>query len=198
MVRRWRETEGGFTLVELLVSMMILSIVLGGITSVVISTLRVEQTQQQLQEVVDDGRLSMTRIRQELRAARRIYEGSGGDRLRFWVDQNQDALVQPEEQICYVVQPVDGSNRWRIVRWSHAEDPGDCTPTADPPAGQTARTVAATLVDPAPFVELSPPPGGIADPPTREVSILLDLQVDAGRGPDSIQVEGNIRLRNVP
>jgi prepilin-type N-terminal cleavage/methylation domain-containing protein len=198
MARRWRETEHGFTLVELLVSMLILSIVMGAITSVVISTLRVEQNQKQMQTVIDDGRLSITRIRQELRAARRVYEGSGGDRLHFWVDQNQDALVQPEEQICYVVQPVTGNNRWRIVRWTHAEEPDDCTPTASPPSGQTARTVAATLVDPEPFVELSPAPGGIADPPTREVSIRLVLEVDAPRGPGAIEVEGSIRLRNVP
>jgi prepilin-type N-terminal cleavage/methylation domain-containing protein len=198
MARRWKETEGGFTLVELLVSMLILSIVMGAITSVVISTLRVEQNQQQMQTVIDDGRLSMTRIRQELRAARRVYEGSGSDSLHFWVDQNQDALVQPEEQICYVVQPVDGNNRWRIVRWSHAEEPEDCTPTATPPVGQSPRTVAATLVDPNPFVELSPPPGGIADPPTREVSLLLVLEVDAPRGPGAIEVEGSVRLRNVP
>jgi prepilin-type N-terminal cleavage/methylation domain-containing protein len=188
--------EKGFTLVELLVTMLILSIVTSGITSVVISTMRTEQNQRQMQDVIDDGRISMARIRQELRAARRVHETSGPDRLHFWVDQNQDSLVQPEEQICYVVEPI-GTARYQISRWAGAVGPEDCAPGAMP-AGESKRVVARTLVDPEPFVSYTPEPGGIEDPPTREVSILLDLQVEAARGPDSIVVEGSIRLRNVP
>jgi prepilin-type N-terminal cleavage/methylation domain-containing protein len=196
MERLRREGQAGFTLVELLVTIMILGIVMSGITSVVVSTLRTEQNQRQMQDVIDDGRLSMTRIRQELRGARRIHESSGPDRLHFWVDQNQDALVQPEEQICYVVEPI-GTARYQISRWASAMQAEDCAPGAMP-AGESRRVVAMTLVDPEPFVAYTPEPGGIQDPPTREVSILLDLQVEAARGPDSIIVEGSIRLRNVP
>jgi prepilin-type N-terminal cleavage/methylation domain-containing protein len=188
--------EGGFTLVELMITVMIVGIVTTGITSVVISSLRTEQDQRQLQDVIDDGRLSMTRIRQELRAARRIHESSGPDRLHFWVDQNQDALVQPEEQICYVVEPI-GTARYQISRWAGAVDPEDCAPGSMPP-GESLRVVARTLVDPEPFVAFTPEPGGIADPPTREVSLLLELEVEAPRGPSSITVEGSVRLRNVP
>jgi prepilin-type N-terminal cleavage/methylation domain-containing protein len=196
MTRPRRQAEGGFTLVELLVTIMILGVVTTGISSVVISTMRTEQNQRQLQDVIDDGRISMARIRQELRQARRVHESSGPDRLHFWVDRNQDALVQPEEQICYVVEPI-GTARYQISRWAGAVTAADCAP-GEKPAGEPLTVVARTLLDPEPFVAYRPEPGGIADPPTREVSILLDLQVDALRGPDSTIVEGSIRLRNVP
>ncbi len=188
--------EGGFTLVELLVAVMIMSIVMGGITSVIISTTRVESDQQELQQVVDDGRLSMTRIRQEVREARRILEASNGGLLHFWVDQNQDALMQPEEFICYAVEELAGAGRYRIARWEGADD--GCSVALIP---ADAPTLASTLLDPTPFVAYTPLPPDELDPfgtPTREVEIFLDLEVQNARGPGSVEVMGNVRLRNVP
>lgn len=190
--------DDGFTLVELLVAVMIMSIVMGGITSVVISTTRVESDQQELQQVVDDGRLSLTRIRQEVREARRILEASDGSNLHFWVDRNQDALVQPAEVVCYAVEALDGAStgRYRVARWEGADD--GCSAALIP---ADAPTLASTLLDPAPFVAYTPLPPDALDPfgaPTREVEIFLDLEVANSRGPGSVEVMGNIRLRNVP
>jgi prepilin-type N-terminal cleavage/methylation domain-containing protein len=187
--------EDGFTLVELLVTILILSVVMTGITSVVISTMRTEQYQRSLQDVVDDGRLSLARIRKELRSARRVHETSNESALHFWVDKNQDALVQPEEQICYEVEAI-GTGRYQISRWTHHELNTTCAAAAA--AGQPKQVVARTLVHDGPFVGFTPIPGGVDDPPTREVIIRLDLEVAAGRGPDVTTVEGAIRLRNVP
>ena len=190
--------EGGFTLVELLVAVMVMSIVMGGITSVIISTTRVESDQQELQQVVDDGRLSLTRIRQEVREARRVLDGSDASALHFWVDRNQDALVQDAEVVCYAVDPLAGASepRYRIARWEGAVD--GCS-AALIPAG--APTLASTLLDPDPFVAYTPAFPVVADPsapPTREIEILLDLEVQNARGPGSVEVMGKIRLRNVP
>jgi prepilin-type N-terminal cleavage/methylation domain-containing protein len=200
--------EAGFTLVELLVTILILGIITSGITSVVINTLRVEQFQQQLQDVVDDGRTSMARIRKELRGARRVHDSSGPDRLHFWVDQNQNALMEPWEQICYVVEELTPGipGRYQISRWVGAVKAADCAPGALP-SGQSRTVVARTLVDRDPFsyvpcvvrpAETVCRPGGIGDRPTREVGVDLRLEVDAPRGPDTTTVEGSIRLRNVP
>jgi prepilin-type N-terminal cleavage/methylation domain-containing protein len=204
MSRRSTEGESGFTLVELLVVMMILGVVGSAITSVVISTMRVEQNQQQLQDVIDDGRISIERVRRELRAVRRVYEFSEEadhpqDRLRVWVDQSQDALAQPEEEICFVVEEIPGGQpgQYQLVRWAGAVTEDDCAPGATP-SGEARTIVARTLIDPNIFVEVTPEPGGVNDPPTREVTIRLELEVLSERGPGSTEVTGTVRLRNVP
>jgi prepilin-type N-terminal cleavage/methylation domain-containing protein len=203
MPGRVGHTEQGFTLVELLIVIVIMGIVASGITSVIVSTMGVESDQRELQQVIDDGRLSLTRIRQELREARRVLEGSSSDTLYFWVDGNQNAVVESAELVCYRVDPIAGQDRWRIARWTGVTAPcvaADVTQPAPPvPAG--AQTLASTLVDPEPFVAYSPGLPDPADPfsaPTREVRIRLDLEVDNARGPGAIAVEGSIRLRNVP
>jgi type II secretory pathway pseudopilin PulG len=199
--------EAGFTIVELLVAMIVTGVVMGGLMSVVLNTMRNEQHQRELQDVVDDGRLSITRIRQEVRGARRVFPSSAGDRLHFWVDQDQNSLDDdPAELVCYVVEPVgDTGTQWQISRWTHALAASDCAPGALP-AGRMRRVVATTLVSPDPSAPSVPPrpfsydplPRGVADPPTRQVSVHLDLEVVAERGPDRVLVEGTIRLRNVP
>jgi hypothetical protein len=35
-----------------------------------------------------------------------VHEGSDARAMRFWVDQNQDQIATPEEQICYLVEPI--------------------------------------------------------------------------------------------
>ena len=202
--QRWFEKDDrGFTLVELLVAMLVTGVVLGGITAVVLSSLRVEQNQRQLQDVVDDGRLALTRIRQEVREARRILPGSDEKRLYFWVDKNQDALVQPEELVCYVVEPIDGSNdRFQVSRWDRAMTIDDCEPglgELDSGEDPNRTVVAKTLLNEGPFVEFTPEVSEIPEAPaTREVEIYLNLEADAPRGPDSMEVQGSIRIRNVP
>ena len=188
----------GFTLVELIVAVLVMAIVATGITTVVVSTMRVENDQHQLQEVIDDGRLSLTRVRQEVREARRVLEGSDASHLYFWVDRNQDALIQPEELVCYAVEELEpGAERYRLARWTGAED--GCSGDDIPPG---AQTLAATLVDPEPFTSYTPDPpvegGDVNAPPTREVGVLFDLEVEQDDGLGSIHVTGSIRLRNVP
>jgi prepilin-type N-terminal cleavage/methylation domain-containing protein len=210
MSRASRQTEGGFTLVELLVTVLLMGVIATAITGAVISSLRVEQDQQRIQDVIDDGRISIERIRQELRQVRRVYESSGPDRLHVWVDFNQNAVVDPEEQLCYVVEPVPGgtAGQWQIARWASAVDigteaedydDGDCVPGLDPlPPGETRHVVARTLTDDEPFVDYSPEPAGPLEPQTREVTIHLQLEVLGGRGTDQVDVHSTIRLRNVP
>lgn len=193
-------SEAGFTLTELLVVMTLMGIIASAVTSTVVSTLRVEEVERALQDVIDDGRIAMTDIRRELRSARRVYQESDAAHLHFWVDQNQDSLVQPTEQICYAVEEIATSPaRYEVARYTDVAI-GACDTTSAVVTGPdgTRRTLARTLVDPQPFVAYAPVPAGITDPPTREVTIRFDLETLSPRGPGVTTVEGAVRLRNVP
>lgn len=186
--------QSGVTLIEMLVVMIIMGVVMAAITSVVITTQRSNSTQQTMQDVIDDGRNSLTAIRRELRSARRVLPDSASDRLHFWVDTDQDAIPDPEEQICYAVEPIGSGARYRIMRWDHAT--GGCEP-GNPPSGVTPRILAQTLTDPNAFAAFRPVPSpDINDPATREVDIILELEVDQVRS-SSTTVKATVRLRNV-
>lgn len=205
-----RHADDGFTLIELLVTVLLMGVIASGITAAVIQSLQTEQDQQRIQDVIDDGRISVERIRQELRQVRRVHESSGPDRLHVWVDRDQDAIADVEEQICYVVEPIPGgtAGQWQIARWAHADDlgteaegydDGDCVPELDPlPSGASRQVMARTLTDPEPFVDYSPEPAGPLEPQTREATLHLQLEVLGGGGTDQVDVHATIRLRNVP
>lgn len=190
--------EDAVTLVELLVVITILGVVGGAITSALISAQRVEQAQSELQQTLDDGRVSMTRIRQELRQARQVFGDSASDRLRFWLDANQDGVPQDAEYICYALEPLPGgvSGQYQVVRWDHAT--ASCVPGSAPPAGATKRVLARTLTNTDPFHQYSPAPStNVNDPETKEVVLRLDLEVLTGRGPSTTRLETTVRMRNV-
>jgi hypothetical protein len=83
--------------------------------------------QQNMQAVMDDGRLSLQAIRREVREARQILPTScaatgdctPSDRLHFWIDRNQDSIRTPDEIICYLTEPI-GPDQWQLVRWTRA------------------------------------------------------------------------------
>ena len=192
--------DEGFTLVELLVVIAILAVIGGALTTALISAYRVEETQSELQTVIDDGRLSLTRIRQELRQARQIFADSDSDELRFWVDANQNGFAEIEEHICWVLEALPGgaAGQYQIVRWTEAIDDSSCDPGGARPSGTTERVLARTLTNTDPFYNYEPvPSNNVNDPETREVTIRLELEVVTGRGPTTTELETTVRLRNV-
>lgn len=199
MTRQLR-SEAGLTLVEMLVVLVILGIVGTATVSVVVATSRTQQFTSSMQEVIDDGRVSLARIRRELRTARRVLEGScesvsacdPSSRLHFWVDQNQNRSPEAVEFICYLTESI-GTGQWQLVRWDGADT--GCSAATRP---ARATVLAKTLVDPLPFKDFEAEP--TADPDdaeTRLVTVLLELEVLGRRGPDSVKVEATVRLRNV-
>ncbi len=196
--------EGGFTLVELLIVMVITGVVMGGAYSVINQSMRTEQYSDQLRTVMDEGRISLERIRGELREARHVYrsptcpdpdaECLNSHRLSFWVDADQDHDPVPAEQVHYCirelgddacVQPVAGG-RYELVRWT--EDPlAASTSPAD------ARVIARTIVGAdTPFVFDAEPSD------TSHVTITYQLDTQLPRGPQQLEVSATVRLRNVP
>ena len=218
MMRRDQGHEAGVTFVELLVVMVLMGIIGAATTGVVVSTLRTEQFQGEMQAVMDDGRISLQRIRGEVRAARQVMETSCQDttacapssRLHFWVDQNQDQERTTDEIICYLTEPLDPTDpeQHQLVRWTEemAGTPGCDSSTRPVDAQVIARTLLPTIDTDAdgdadvaaPFIEFEPPPtADPSDPPTRNIGVLLRLQVVTGRDYEHLDVESIIRLRNV-
>jgi prepilin-type N-terminal cleavage/methylation domain-containing protein len=204
--------EGGFSLVELLVVISIMGVIAAGATSVVLATQRSEQYQRELQTVMDDARISMERIRKELRQARRVLPDSCEDpatsctparQLHFWVDHDQDNVQDAAEMICYVTQETTaGSGQYRLYRYTGVT--GSCRAGSDPTSIASPSTVsggqvlAETLVDDAPFTRMEPDPSAaVVEDETNNIEITLELEVIGGRGPGSLTFQDRVRLRNV-
>lgn len=203
MAQRLR-SEAGLTLVEMLMVVVILGIVGSATVSVIVATSRTQQFTSTMQEVIDDGRLSLARIRKELRTARRVLQDScetapppasncePSSRLHFWVDQNQNRTPEAAEFICYLTESI-APGQWQLVRWDTADT--GCSAAARP---ATATVLAKTLVDPLPFKDFqAEPTADPGDAETRLVVVVLDLEVLGRRGPASAAVEASVRLRNV-
>lgn len=204
-----RAREAGFTLIEVLVAMLILGVVAGATFTVVLSAQRSQRFTEQVQDATNDARLSVERIRQQLRMSRLITQPSDQSAMRFWVDENQDGLQDVGEVLCYSARPVTGEpDRYELVRWrdvvgSPAELGTDCS-SFSPPSDATviARTLrnvdifeystattGFTAIDPATITN---------DPPVRRVDVQLEFDVFTTTGPDVFSTGTKVRLRNVP
>lgn len=203
MRHRTQTQEDGFSLVELLISILILSVIAASTTGVVMSMLRAEQYQATLETVTNDGRISLERIRKELREARRVLPDSCQDpatscvpsaQLHFWVDRDQNNLMSAPELVCYVTKPA-AAGGYRLHRFTGAT--GLCR--ADEPLPSGAQILAQTLVEATPFTAMDPAPTlDPTDPETRTVEVTLRLMVpNDTRGPGMLEFRDRVRLRNV-
>lgn len=187
-MRRLRRSESGFSLVELLVAMGVTAILATATVSVLVTTSRANQFQDDLRTVMDDGRISLDRIRKELRGGRRVLAGSDAHELYWWVDTDQDGVQQSSELVHYCVADVGSTickdtvetGSFQLVRWTDAELQTD------------ARTIATTLTSTDVFSGYA---ATVTD--TRVVTIELELQVDSASQLDTVQLSTEVRLRNV-
>lgn len=187
--------DEGFTLVELLVSIVVMSIVAASILTVVVATQRSENRQGSLQEAMDDGRLSMNRIRTQLRAGRRVLPTSNAQQLYWWSDFNQDGVQQTDELITFCVAQIgtttcettSTTGRFALIRWTDA-------------VGQSAAVpVAETLVSSDVFSGYVPDDATTPDDEittTRTVTLTLALETEF-EDAFPVTLEAEVRLRNV-
>ena len=175
-----RNDESGFTLVELLVTVVLLGIIAGGTASAMVTVQRSNQYQAQLREAAVEARVVFERIRKELRAARRI-EVANPDAMRFWLDGNFDGIVQTDEQITYqVVQVGSSPDRFEVLRY-------------DGTTGVSgADVLARTLRNATPFSYDAVVPGDVT---VTTFDFVYDVLTS--RGPTAQQFETTVRLRNV-
>lgn len=207
--RGYSDDERGFSLVELLVVIGLASLLGTAIMTVLISTIRTERFTDDLRTVMDDGRVSLARVRKELRAARKVLPGSDSTALHFWVDQDQDNDIDSGENRWYCVRPVGatqcvdatnsgGDSRFELVRWTESESAWDGTTLPRTPPS-SARVIAATLRNHQPLLYCELPNDTCTQDPveSRVVAVEFALDVKGERGPEVHHVAATVRLRNV-
>lgn len=86
------ESESGFTLVELLVAMMLLSIISVGLYQVMFSSVRGSEDTQEIAEIAQEARLGFNRMIRDSREAAKLVTASPTS-YRIWADYNANDVV---------------------------------------------------------------------------------------------------------
>ena len=199
-VGRLKTSEGGMTLVELLVSMSILSIVLLVFVAVLASVQRGVVTQDTLSQTLDQTRLALQQLDREMRSGNVLYDpalenapaASGGIpscsgclpgyTLRVYTQTNADTRGTYK---C-VLWKIDTAQRLMTQQW----------PPSDPSNASGWRIVATGIVNGSinePPFTLDPDPlkGG------RTLNILFAVNSDLAHRPtQTVKVQASLTGRN--
>ncbi len=117
-VRARLSSPAGFSLVEMLVVMVLAGIIGGAVVTAVVSAGRAERVAVDLRENTDAARIATERLRDEIRTAWGVCDGSTGDAVSiWWADEDEDGTVDPEELRTFEI--TDG----QLVRTVPGEDP---------------------------------------------------------------------------
>ena len=76
ITRRLSRDERGFTLVELMVTMLVMGIVAGAVTSVAVNAFKTTSTITNRRDVFSDGRIALDRMSKQLRQGESIAQAS--------------------------------------------------------------------------------------------------------------------------
>jgi type II secretory pathway pseudopilin PulG len=106
--------ERATTLVELMVSMAILSVVSIILLTGLFSANKIETYTSQDSQTLTSLRVSMERFEKELRGARKVYDDSTATKVHFWLDFDRDNQQDLSERITWEVTAAgDGANLTR-------------------------------------------------------------------------------------
>jgi prepilin-type N-terminal cleavage/methylation domain-containing protein len=171
------EEQGGFTLVELLVTIAVGLTVLGAVMTMATSSLQTQRFGTDLASAMDEARFAVEWMRRDIRQAQRVEVTSNATSLTLWVDRDQDRVPADDEVVTYRLVTVDG--RTDLQRSSLAEPGG--------------RTVARSLEPAAVFTY------DLAPPDTQVVTISLTARPTspAARSGTQMTVTDRVRIRNV-
>ncbi|MBW3594083.1 MAG: prepilin-type N-terminal cleavage/methylation domain-containing protein [Actinobacteria bacterium] len=160
--------ERGFSLVELMVAVLLLSVLGVGFYQVMFSSVRGSNDAADIAEVAEEARLAFNRMIRDTREATRLV-AADADSYRMWTDFNGDGVVQDDE--------------YEYIEYSYDADANEIvlTALAGPPAGDPDLITGSETVLPG-----TPPEtlaANIREVPTKDVfsyaSNFLDFDTDA-------------------
>lgn len=117
MLRRLRHLlarQGGYTLIELMVVMIILAIIVGALSTAFVSGARSELNANQLFQAQQNARLAIDRLRQELHCASSVSSANGVAVSTFTATLPA-ACPGPDTSVTWATQLVS-ANRYRLNR----------------------------------------------------------------------------------
>lgn len=179
-MRRRLHDEAGFSLVELMVTVVLAGIIGSATVGITTSALRSQRFAVGQRVAMDDSRTAVDRMLGEVRGARRVYPDSTGTRLHVWVDSNADNVQDASEQIVYEIVAGGGSAQLRRSTAAAAVSP---------------RTVVSNVDPASPGFGYTPVPSPTT--PTRLVGIDIRTALSGAADAPTVAVSTDVRLRNV-
>jgi prepilin-type N-terminal cleavage/methylation domain-containing protein len=119
MLRRLRARRGddsGISLVELLVTIVLMGILSAGVTSAVIAANRVFQHDDDETAGLADVRTVVERMGRDVREARGVAAGATHTQLQLWIDYNSDYKSEDNEVITWKLKPHGDGVHYDVVR----------------------------------------------------------------------------------
>src|SRR5438067_11371440 len=98
LLRRLRH-DGGMTLVELMVSMLLMGIVGSLVTAGVVNVVNGLRHTDNENQGLSDVRNVAERIARDVRDARGVYSGATQSQLQIWIDYNSDYRIENSTEL---------------------------------------------------------------------------------------------------
>ena len=180
--RQARREDGGLTLVELLVTVMLMSVVGAVVLAATVDTHRVFRSDSDEAQGLADVKTVVERLGRDIRDARGVDAGATTSQLTLWIDSNSNYRRDTNEIVTWKIVDVSGSTCTTV---------GHCNVVRTVQGG-TAVVEARTLISNFAFAY------DVAAPDTRLVTVTMQYDAVRGRyGTGSRSVTFKDRLRNV-
>jgi Tfp pilus assembly protein PilW len=115
-IRRKQRDDSGISLVELLVTVVLMAVVSLSVTTAVIGANRVFQHDDDETAGLSDVRTVVERMGRDVREARGIAAGATNTQLQLWIDSNSDYKQESNELITWKLKPHGDGVHFDVVR----------------------------------------------------------------------------------
>jgi prepilin-type N-terminal cleavage/methylation domain-containing protein len=188
LLKRYQGSDAGVTLVELMITMLLMSVISALVVVGVAQAGRILTHNDDENRGLQDAKVITERLSRDIRQARAVTCDAPlsqtspprcADHLQLWIDTNSDYVEQPSEIVTWTVVPSASGQHFDVLR------------TVGTGATQSTKVEATSLIVGAIFTY-----GGVQ--PEQASVVNIDLSYDAilGRGTSIRHAEFSAMLRN--